>query len=326
MKAVVFEKYGQPEVLQMAEVENPEPKESEVLVRIYATSVTSEDPKMRGFNHPTLLKLPVGLMFGFKKPKYPVLGMEFAGIIEAIGQKVKNYKTGDQVYGYTGLSFGAHAEYKCMAEDGLMHHKPENLSFEASACLVNGPLTALTYLKKKGKIKPGNKVLVYGASGSVGTSAIQLAKYFGAHVAGVCSTKNAELVMSIGADIVIDYTCQDFTRHEQKYDIIFDTVGKTSMNACLKLLKPNGKYLLTDFGLKHMLAAIFTSLFNGKKIIVASSNFHWKKEDLVLFKELAEQGCLKPVIDQIFPLESMVEAHKYVELGHKVGNVAISVK
>ncbi len=325
MKAVVFKRYGEPEVLQIAETEKPTPKSNEVLVRIYATSVTAEDPKMRGFNHPPLLKLPVGLMFGFKKPKNPVLGVEFSGIIESVGESVKNYKAGDQVFGYTGLSFGAYAEYKCVPENGLMHFKPKNLSFEESACIVNGPLSALTYLNKKGKIKKGNKVLIYGASGSVGTAAVQLAKYFETNVTGVCSTKNLTMVKSIGADSVIDYMKQDFTQSNEKYDLIFDTVGKTTMKSCMNLLKPKGKYLLTEFGVQHIFASIFSSLFKSRKVIVVSSNFYWKKEDLIFLKEIAEKGCFNPVVDKVFPLKEIVNAHKYVELGHKVGNVAISV-
>lgn len=326
MKAVVFKRYGEPEVLQITDIEKPSPRAKDVLVRIYATSVTAEDPKMRGFNHPPLLKLPVGLIFGFRKPRYPVLGIEFSGIIEAIGNKVKNYKPGDKVFGYTGLSFGAYAEYKCMSEDGLLYHTPENMSFEESACMVNGALSALAYLKKIGKIMQGDEVLIYGASGSVGTAAVQLAKYFGAHVTGVCSTKNIEIVRALGADIVIDYTKEDFTRNNEKFDMIFDTVGKTSMKECMKLLKPKGKYLLTEFGFPHILAAIYTLLFKSKKVIVASSNFYWKKEDLEFLKEITEKGHFNPVIDRTFPLESIVDAHKYVELGHKVGNVAISIK
>ncbi len=326
MKAVVFKRYGKPEVLQLAETKKPIPKSNEVLVRIHATSVTAEDPKMRGFNHPPLLKLPIGLLFGFRKPKNPVLGIEFSGIIETVGSAVKNYSVGDQVFGYTGLSFGAYAEYKCMPKNGLIHVKPENQSFEESACMVNGSLSALVYLKKKGKIKKRDNVLIYGASGSVGTAAIQLAKYFETHVTGVCSTKNLALVKSIGADFVIDYSRQDFTQNDKKYDLIFDTVGKTSMRECMNLLKPKGRYLRTEFGFSHILASIFTSLFNSKKVIVASSNFYWKKEDLAFLKKIVETGRFKPVIDTIFPLENIVDAHQYVELGHKVGNVAISVR
>ena len=213
-----------------------------------------------------------------------------------------------------------------MPENGLLYLKPENLTFEESACIVNGSLSAMVYLMKKGKIKNGDKVLINGASGSVGTAAVQLAKYFGAIITGVCSTKNVEFVKSIGADDVIDYTKQDFTQSDEKYDLIFDTIGKTFMKKCLNLLKPKVKYMLTEFGLTHILAAIFTFLFKNRKIIVASSNFYWKKEDLIFLKEIAEKGYLKPVVDKSFPLEKIVDAHKYVELGHKVGNVAISVK
>jgi len=326
MKAVTFKKFGQPEVLQLTELEKPTPKSNEVLVKIHATSVTSEDPKMRGFNHPPLLKLPVGLMFGFKKPKKPVLGMEFSGIVEHTGDQVKNYKTNDHVFGYTGLSFGAYAEYKCLPENSLMYFKPENLSFEQSATLVNGPLSALVYLKKKGGIKKGDHVLIYGASGSVGTAAVQLAKYFGATVMGICSTKNLDLVKSIGADYVLDYTRGNFSERNEKFDIIFDTIGKTSMKDCMKSLHPNGKYLLTEFKISHILAALYTSLFRSKKVIVAASNFYWKREDLIFLKEIAEQGHYIPVLDQSFRLEEIVEAHRYVETGHKVGNVPVSVQ
>jgi NADPH:quinone reductase-like Zn-dependent oxidoreductase len=325
MKAVIFKKFGNPEVLQLAEINKPVPKNNEVLVKIHATSVTAEDPKMRGFNHPPLLKLPVGLMFGFKKPKKPVLGIEFAGTVEAVGNKVRNYKPNDQVFGYTGLGFGAYAEYKCMPENGLMYYKPHNLSFEQSATIVNGPLSALAFLKEKGKIKKGDKVLVYGASGSVGTAAVQLAKYFGADVTGVCSAKNIELVKSIGANQVIDYTKEDFTQSKETYDIIFDTVGKTSIKKCMNLLKPNGRFLLTEFGLSHILSAIYTSLFRDKKVIVAASNFYWKRAHLIFLKEIVEKEYFKPVIDKCFTLEKIIEAHKYVESGRKVGNVAVLV-
>ncbi|MEQ8812505.1 MAG: NAD(P)-dependent alcohol dehydrogenase [Imperialibacter sp.] len=325
MKAIVFKKYGKPEVLQMAEVEKPVPKSDEVLVKIHATSVTAEDPKMRAFDHAPLLKLPVGLMFGFRKPKQPVLGIEFSGVVESIGSKVKNYQINDQVFGYTGLSFGAYAEYKCLPESALMHLKPQNLSFAEAATMVNGPLSALVYLKKKGKIEKGHRVLIYGASGSVGTAAVQLAKYFWAHVTGVCSTKNVALVKAIGADEVIDYTKENFTDTERRYDLILDTVGKTSMKACMNLLTPKGKYLLTEFGFSHILAAMYTSLFKSKKVVIASSNFYWKREDLVFLKELAEQGQYNPVVDRSFALADIAEAHTYVASGRKVGNVAVVV-
>jgi NADPH:quinone reductase-like Zn-dependent oxidoreductase len=326
MKAVIFKEFGKPEVLQLTEIDKPVLKKNEVLVKIHATSVTAEDPKMRSFNHPPLLKIPVGLMFGFKKPKNPILGIEFSGIVEATGVNVKNYKVNDQVFGYTGLSFGAYAEYKCMPEKSLMHLKPQNLTFEQSATLVNGPLSALTFLKKKGKIKKGDRVLISGASGSVGTAAVQLAKYFETEVTGVCSTKNIELVKSLGADHVIDYTKEDFTKSNDKYDIIFDTIGKTHMKPCMKMLKPNGKYILTEFGISHMLAAIYTSVFKSKKVMVAASNLYWTREDLIFLKTLAEKGLFTPVIDKCFRLDEIVKAHRYVESVHKVGNVAILVE
>lgn len=325
MRAVIFKKFGTPEVLQLAEIEKPTPESNEVLVKIYATSVTAEDPKMRSFNHPPLLKLPVGLMFGFRKPKKPVLGIEFSGTVEAIGNKVSNFKTGDHVFGYTGLGFGAYAEYKCVPENGLIFFKPHNCSFEQSATLVNGPLSALAYLKKKGEVKKGDHVLIYGASGSVGTAAVQLARYFEATVTAVCSTRNIGLVKSIGANHVIDYTKENFTESDDRFDIIFDTIGKTTMKNSMKLLKPKGKYLLTEFGVSHILAALYTSLFKNKKVIVAASNFYWKKEDLIFLKEIVEAGHFRPVVDRCFRLEDIVEAHKYVETGHKSGNVAVSV-
>ncbi|MBX3240075.1 MAG: NAD(P)-dependent alcohol dehydrogenase [Chitinophagaceae bacterium] len=326
MKAVIFKKFGNPEVLQLAEIEKPIPKNNEVLVKIYATSVTAEDPKMRSFNHSPLLKLPVGLMYGFKKPKKPVLGMEFSGIVESVGNKVKNYKSGDRIFGYTGVGFGAYAEYKCFPENSIMYSKPENLSFEQSASMVNGFLTVLAYLKKKGKVEKGDRVLIYGASGSVGTAAVQLAKHLGATVTGVCSTRNVELVKSIGADYVIDYTKENFADRNETYDVIFDTIGKTSMKGCMNLLSPKGKYLLTEFGISHILTALYTSLFRSKKVIVTASNMYWKREDLTLLKELAENGHFKPVLDRSFRLDEIVEAHKYVETGRKVGNVAVSVR
>lgn len=311
--------------MRIEEIAKPIPRAGEVLVKIHATSVTAEEPKMRAFNHPVMLKLPVGLMFGFRKPKRQVLGIEFSGIIESLGPGVVRFQPGDEVFGYTGLSFGAYAQYKCVPENGLIHPKPKNLSFEASACMVNGPLSALAYLKKKGRVQKGDRVLIYGAAGSVGTAAVQLAKHFGAAVTGVCSTRNLELVKSLGAEVVIDRLTTDFTQTGDTYDIIFDTVGKTSMKACMKMLKPNGRYLLTEFGASHIAAAIRTSLFGGKKVIVASSNFHWTIEDLELLKQLAENHQYLPVVDRVFPLEKIADAHAYVEQGHKTGNVAISV-
>ncbi|MBV6640228.1 MAG: NAD(P)-dependent alcohol dehydrogenase [Cyclobacteriaceae bacterium] len=325
MKAVIFRKYGGPEVLQLVSIPKPKPKENEVLVKIFATTVTAEDPKMRGFNHPPLLKIPVGLMFGFYKPKRPVLGIEFSGVVEDVGRGVKKYRPGDQVFGYTGLSFGAYAEYKCLPEDGMFYLKPKNLTHIQAAAMVNGPLSALAYLKKKAKIKKDDQVLIYGASGSVGTAAVQLAKYYGARVTGICSTRNLDMIRTLEADRVIDYTREDYTKMGDSYDIIFDTVGKTQMKTCMSLLVPKGKYLATEFGFSHILKSITSSISNGKRVIVASSNFYWKREDLKLFKQLAEQGQFTPVVDRVFTLENMREAHRYVEQGHKAGNVAVRI-
>lgn len=252
--------------------------------------------------------------------------MKFSGTVEFVGAEVKRYKPGDRVFGYTGIGFGTYAEYKCLPENSIMHFKPHNLSFEQSASMVNGFLTSLAYLKKKAKIKKGDRVLIYGASGSVGTAAVQLAKYFGATVITVCSTRNINLVKSIGADEIIDYTQEDFTQRSEKFDIIFDTTGKTSMKDCMKLLTPRGKYLLTEFGISHIFTAIYTSLFRSKKVITLASNMYWREEDLIFLKELAEKEHFKPVLDRIFRLEEMVEAHKYVETGRKAGNVVVSVQ
>ena len=312
--------------MRLADIAKPTPKNREVLVKIHASSVTAEDPKMRGFNHAPLLKLPIGLLFGFRKPRKPIPGMEFSGVVESVGPNVREYQPGDQVFGYTGLSFGAHAEYKCMPERGLMAFKPQNVSFEQAAILVNGPLSALVYLKKKGRIKAGDRVLVYGASGSVGSAAVQLACYFGATVSGVCSTKNAELVTSLGATHVIDYTREDITKIRDRYDIVFDTVGKLDRKQGMRLLTNKGKYLATEFGLSDMLAAVWSSVFGRKKVIVAASNFYWKREDLTFLATLVEKGLFQPVLDRCFSLEQIAEAHTYVESGRKSGNVAILIQ
>ncbi|MFS1512999.1 NAD(P)-dependent alcohol dehydrogenase [Chengkuizengella sp. SCS-71B] len=326
MKAIVYEKYGPPEVLQLGEVEKPIPKDNEVLIRIYATTVTAEDPKQRGFTFPPLFWLPTGILFGFRKPKKKILGFELAGEVESLGKSVKRFKKGDQVFGYTGLSFGAYAEYKCMPESGLIALKPANITYEEAASAPNGALSALVYLRNKGKIQNGEKVLIYGASGSVGTFAVQLAKYFGAEVTGVCSTANLELVKSLGADKVIDYTKEDFTLSGETYDIIFDTVGKSSFSQSKSSLNQNGRYLLTHFGLTNIFQMLWTSMIGNKKVIGTAANFSWKLEDLNLLKDLYESGKIKSVIDRHYPLEETVEAHKYVEKGHKRGNVVLTLE
>ena len=317
MKAIVYTKFGPPEVLHLQEVEKPTPKANEVLIKIYATTVVKEDPDMRaspGFN-------------GLLKPRNPILGQELAGEIEAIGRAVTRFKPGDQVFGID--MFGAYAEYKCMPENGALAIKPVNLSYEEAASIPNGALTALPFLRDKGKIQSGQTVLIYGASGSVGAAAVQLARYYGAEVTGVCSTANLEWVKSLGADQVIDYTQEDFTENGKTYDIIFDTVGKRSFSECKGSLTDEGIYLATVPSPAMMLQALWTAKSGSKKVKFAATGLRPASEkikDLVFLTELIEAGKIKPVIDRVYPLEQIVEAHRYVEQGHKKGNVVIVVQ
>lgn len=316
MKAIVYTKFGPPEVLQFMEVEKPNPKDNEVLIKIHATSVVKEDPDMRaapGFN-------------GLFKPSHKILGQEFAGVIESAGNKVTNFKPGDRVYGID--MFGAYAEYKCMSADGSLATKPSNLNYEEAASIPNGALTALPYLRDKGNIKRGQSVLVYGASGSVGSAAVQLARYFGAKVTAVCSTANVEWVRALGADEVIDYTKTDFTKNGCTYDIIFDTVAKCSFSRVKGSLTDNGIYLTTAPSLEILFQAVRPARSAGKKARMAATGLRPAKDktrDLVYLTGLIEAGHFKPVIDRAYPLEEMAEAHRYVAQGHKKGNVVISV-
>ena len=309
MKAVICTKYGPPEVLQFAEVEKPKPKDNEVLIKIHATTVHIGDTKIRRFE-PGLgpikdffYKPIMGLIMGFSGPRKKILGMELAGVIETVGKNVKLFKKGDQVYASTGMGFGAYAEYKCMPENGTLLKMPTNMSFAEAATVINGGITALFPLRKA-NIQTGQKVLIYGASGSVGTFAVQIAKHYGAEVTGVCSTANLELVKSLGADKVIDYAQEDFTQNGESYDVIFDAVGKIPSSLRKKSLKKSGTF------------------FN---VLSLGGGFATKVEDVVILKDLIESGHLKTVIDREYTFDQIVEAHRYVDKGHKKGNVVITV-
>ena len=319
MKAIMYTKFGSPDVLKLKEVAKPTPKDNEVLIRIVATTVAAEDPGIRarpGLN-------------GILKPKKSILGFYLAGEVEAVGKDVKRFKKSDKVYGNTGLGLlGTYAEYICMPEEGALAIKPANITYEEAAALPNGALTALPFLRDKGNIQSGQKVLIIGASGAVGTIAVQLAKYFGADVTGVCSTTNLEMVKSLGADKVIDYTKEDFTKNGQTYDIIFDTVGKSPFSRCKGSLTENGIYLTTVPSPATMLQMLWTSMAGGKKVGIAATGLRpssEKTKELVFLNGLIESGKIKAVIDRSYPLEQMAEAHRYVEGGHKKGNVVITI-
>lgn len=324
MKAVVCTKYGPPEVLQIKDVKKPIPKENELLVRVHATTVSAADYRVRSFKVPASFWLPARLMLGLKKPRKSILGMELSGKVEAIGKNVMTFKKEDEVFAATLQSFGAYAEYICIAEDIPIAIKPSTLTYEEAAAIPIGARTAFHYLNTIAEIKSGQKVLIYGASGSVGTYAIQLAKYFGAVVTGVCSASNLEMVKSLGADIVIDYTKSNYSATFETYDIIFVTVDKCPFATCKKALLKNGTYLNIGRPMPSF-QMIWASLTTNIKVVVGK-NAPENSRVLNILKNIIEQGKLKPVIDRNYSLDEIVDAHRYADKGHKKGNVVITVK
>ena len=324
MKAIVYHTYGSPDVLRLEEVATPTPRDNEVLIRVHAAAVTTTDCAARK-GKPFLARLA----FGPIRPKKPILGTEFAGEIAAVGRDVTRFSVGDQVFAASGTGFGAHAEYICVPEDGALARKPANLTLEEAAAVCEGGLTALPFLRDSGKIQSGRRVLINGASGAVGTAAVQLAKHFGAEVTGVCGARNVDLVRSLGADEVIDYTTQDFTRIGQTYDVIFDAVGKSSFRRCRRSLKQGGRYLTTVPTLAILPQMAWTSKVGSKRAMITFTGLRppgEKAKDLRFLAELVEAGELRPVIDRRYPLEQIAEAHGYVDTGHKRGSVVMTVE
>ena len=332
MKAIVYTEYGPPDVLQLKEIAKPTPKEDELLIQIYATSVNYGDLVARNikeisprkFNMPFPIWLIGRIISGIGKPRNTILGSEFAGEVETIGENVKRFREGDQVFGYLGQSMGAYAEYICLPEDGVLAIKPANMTYEEAAVVPMGAIMALYFLREKGNIQSGQKVLINGASGSIGSAAVQLAKFhYGAEVTGVCSTPRLELVKSLGADKVIDYTKEDFTQSGETYDLIFDVLGKSSFSYSKNSLSQNGRCLYASFKMRQLFQMLWTSMIGSKKVICALAP--GSTEDLISVKELIEVGKIKAAIDRSYPLEQAAEAHRYVEKGLKKGHIAITV-
>ncbi len=323
MKAIVTTKYGSPEVLQLKEVPKPTPKNNEVLVRIYASSVTAADGMMRR-GMPLYGRLFIGLF----KPNNPVPGTGFAGVVESVGKDVTAFSEGEGVFGESVLGAGTNAEYVCVAENGIILRKPDNISFEEAASICDGPLTSINFLKNLAKIHRGQKVLINGASGSLGTAAVQLAKHYGAEVTGVCSTSNVELVKSLGADRVIDYTRQDFTESTDRYDVIYDTVGKSTYSKAKKVLKENGAYISPVLGITLLLQMMWTSMIGGKRAKFSATGLlpvSTLRDLLGEVKTVISHGSLKAVIDRTYSLEEIANAHAYVDSGRKKGNVVLTL-
>lgn len=331
MKAIIYTEYGAPDVLHLKDVDKPAPQDNEVLVRVHAAPVNYGDLAARNFKNitsgefhmPLPLLLLARMSFGLSKPKINILGSEFAGEVEATGKDVRLFKAGDRVFGYLGQRMGAYAEYLCLPEDGSLAIMPANLSYAEAATIPYGAIMA-TNLLRQANLQKGHKVLVNGASGGIGSAAVQLAKYYGAEVTGVCGTPRLEYVKSLGADRVIDYTVEDFTQNGETYDLIFDILGKSSYARCKNSLKQNGIYLLASFKMKPIFQMLWTKMAGSKKVICAMASE--KPEDLVTVKELIEAGKYKAIIDRCFPMEQAADAHRYTESGHKKGSVVITVE
>lgn len=317
MKSVVCIQYGSPKVLQLQEINIPQPKENEILIKNHATSATSGDARIRRAD-PSIVRL----IFGFRKPNKAILGVVIAGEVIAVGKAVTKFKVGDQIFGSTGMQFGSYAEYTTIPEDGTLALKPQRLSYEEAAAIPFGALAALHFLKKA-KLQAGQNVLIYGASGAVGTAAIQIAKSFGVEVTAVCSGRNFDLVKSLGADEVIDYTKEDFSKKNKKFDVVIETVGKSSISQGLNALLPKGKLLLVSPSFGQMFYSLFASMMSSKKIIMGVDEEN--VEAINYLRQLIESGQLKPVIDRSYPLEKVVDAHQYVDSGRKKGNVILAI-
>ena len=322
MKAITYHKYGSPDVLKLEDIPKPTPSDDQVLVKVHAATVGTWDCESRSFTFPFWFWLPLRLAMGIRRPRWPVLGQELAGEIEAVGKNVKRFKKGDQVFASTGLGFGAHAEFKCLPSTGAIAIKPVNMSYEEAAGIPTGGDNALHFLRKA-DIQNGESVLINGAGGNIGVVGVQLAKYFGAEVTAVDSTEKLDMLRAIGADHVIDYTKEDFTETEKTYDVILDVVPRSSYSRCLRSIKPGGRYLLANPSLLSMLRAPWTSKTSSKKVMFAFARS--KQEDLVALKELVEAGKIRAVIDKRYPLERAAEAHAYVDTGRRKGTVVLTI-
>ncbi|MFC2134166.1 NAD(P)-dependent alcohol dehydrogenase [Bacteroidota bacterium] len=330
MKAIVYTEYGSPDVLKLQEVQKPDPKSDEILIKNYAATVNYGDITARNFANippsefhmPLPLWLPARIFFGISKPVVKILGSQFAGEIESVGKDVKKFKKGDRVFGYLGQRMGSYAEYISMPEEGTVTLMPSNMNYKEASVVTYGSIMALNILRKV-NIQPGQKVLINGASGGIGSAAVQLAKNYGAEVTGVCGTPRMEFVKAIGADKVIDYSREDFTQSGEKYDLIFDILGKSSFSQIKNSLKPNGRFLLASFKMKKLLQMLWTSIVGGKKVICALSSD--SQEDLIFIRELIEAGKIKSVIDRTFTMEQAAEAHRYIEEGNKKGNIVLTM-